>query len=70
HNYTVFGQAFRGLEVVQAIADAWVAKTSGLRDRQADRIASDDIIVKVELADAAPFAREIADTKARLATEV
>lgn len=58
--YTVFGQAFEGLDVIKKIADNWVSKVSNLPDRQADRTTSDDKILSAEVVDRAPYADAIA----------
>ena len=59
NQYTVFGQAFRGIDVIETIADRWVAKTKHMSEREADAAGSDDRIEKIEIVDAAPFAEEI-----------
>lgn len=64
--YTVFGQAFRGLDTIAAIAANWLMKTQGMPERQAERTPGDDAIQKIEIVGAGPFAEEIAETKAQL----
>lgn len=61
--YTVFGQAFEGLDVIDAIASNWLDKTAKMGEREAERTPGDDKILKVEIVDAGPFADAIADCK-------
>lgn len=61
--YTVFGQAFRGLEIIDTIAQNWLDKTARMGEREAERTPGDDTIVSVEIVDAGPFSDEIADCK-------
>ncbi|HYE78793.1 MAG TPA: peptidylprolyl isomerase [bacterium] len=60
NQYTVFGQAFEGLDVLQRIADNWADKVRTLDDRRADRVESDDRIVSAEVVDRGPYEESIA----------
>lgn len=63
--YTVFGQAFEGLDTIEAIASNWRDKTSRMGEREAERTPGDDTIVKIEVVDAGPYEADIADFKSR-----